>query len=157
MKKRFLTALLAMTTAAALMAGCGSKQETPAPAEGDVQTETPEKEAPHMPEKCTDSLRDCPLAARLEALERANAQHAGTHRDVFDRLRELERLEGIQGEQYKNILEKLDGLARRHDELTQKLSDLEAKPGRRWDALVEKGLWAVCAAVIAFFLGRVGL
>lgn len=110
-----------------------------------------------MPEKCAENHRDCPLTARLEALEQANAQHAGTHRDVFDRLRRLERLEGIQGEQYKNILEKLDGLARRHDELTQKLGELEAKPGRRWDALVEKGLWAICAAVIAFLLGRVGL
>lgn len=107
-----------------------------------------------MTEKCADN---CPLIPRVEALERANEQHGSTHREMYDRLRELERLEGIQGEQYKNILEKLDGLARRHDELTQKLSDLEAKPGRRWDALVEKGLWAVCAAVIAFFLGRVGL
>ena len=110
-----------------------------------------------MPEKCTDSLRDCPLAARLEALERANAQHAGTHRDVFDRLRELERLEGIQGEQYKAILEKLDGLTQKHDALNAKLSELEAKPGKRWEALAEKTLWAVCAAVIAFLLAKIGL
>ncbi len=54
MKKRFLTALLAMTTAATLMAGCGSKQETPAPAEGDVQTETPEKEAPQKEAPAAD-------------------------------------------------------------------------------------------------------
>lgn len=31
------------------------------------------------------------------------------------------------------------------------------KPGKRWESIVEKIIWAVCAAVIAFLLGRVGL
>lgn len=110
-----------------------------------------------MSERCTDNPRDCPLVHRVEALEKANEQHGGTHREVFDRLRELERLEGIQGEQYKNIMEKLDNLKDSHDELTKKLRELESKPGKRWDGLVDKAIWAVCAAVIAFLLGRVGL
>ena len=90
-----------------------------------------------MTEKCADN---CPLIPRVEALER-----------------ELERLEGIQGEQYKAILEKLDGLTQKHDALNAKLSELEAKPGKRWEALAEKALWAVCAAVIAFLLAKIGL
>ena len=88
-----------------------------------------------MTEKCADN---CPLIPRVEALERANEQHGSTHREMYDRLRELERLEGIQGEQYKAILEKLDGLTQKHDALNAKLSELEAKPGKRWEALVEK-------------------
>ncbi len=107
-----------------------------------------------MTEKCADN---CPLIPRVEALERANEQHGSTHREMYDRLRELERLEGIQGEQYKAILEKLDGLTQKHDALNAKLSELEAKPGKRWEALVEKALWAVCAAVIAFLLAKIGL
>ncbi len=110
-----------------------------------------------MPEKCTDNPRDCPLLPRVESLERANEAHGATHREVFERLRELERMEGIQGEQYKNILEKLDNLTRCHDELNSKLRELETKPGRRWDGIVDKAIWAVLAAVIAFILGRVGL
>lgn len=31
------------------------------------------------------------------------------------------------------------------------------KPGKRWDAVVDKIVWAVLAAVIAFLLGRIGL
>ena len=93
-----------------------------------------------MPDKCTDNPRDCPLFPRVEALERANEQHGSTHRELFDRLRELERLEGIQGEQYKNILEKLDNLTRRHDELNRKLSELEAKPARGVEALLLAGI-----------------
>ena len=107
-----------------------------------------------MTEKCADN---CPLIPRVEALERANEQHGSTHREMYDRLRELERLEGIQGEQFQAILEKLDGLTQKHDALNAKLSELEAKPGKRWEALAEKALWAVCAAVIAFLLAKIGL
>lgn len=34
---------------------------------------------------------------------------------------------------------------------------MEAKPAKRWDSIVDKAIWAVCAAVIAFLLGRIGL
>ena len=31
------------------------------------------------------------------------------------------------------------------------------KPGKRWDAIVDKAIWAVLAAVIAFVLAKIGL
>ena len=34
---------------------------------------------------------------------------------------------------------------------------LAEKPAKRYDSLVDKVVWAVLAAVIAFFLGRIGL
>lgn len=100
---------------------------------------------------------NCPLEPRVAALERANEQHGKTHREFYNRLNSLERGEAAQAEQYKAILEKLDALTRRHDELNRKLSELESRPAKRWEGLVEKALWAVAAAVIAFLLGRIGL
>lgn len=41
--------------------------------------------------------------------------------------------------------------------LEGKVDVLEGKPGKRWDTLVDKAIWAVLAAVIAFLLGRMGL
>lgn len=41
--------------------------------------------------------------------------------------------------------------------LGHKVDVIEDKPAKRWEGLVEKALWAVVAAVIAFLLGRVGL
>lgn len=41
--------------------------------------------------------------------------------------------------------------------LTDKVDKLEEKPGKRWDSVVDKIIWAVLAAVIAFLLGRIGL
>jgi hypothetical protein len=37
------------------------------------------------------------------------------------------------------------------------LKSIKDKPGKRWDAVVDKVVWAVLAAVIAFLLGRIGL
>ena len=42
-------------------------------------------------------------------------------------------------------------------EMKADVKTLIGKPARRWDAMVDKVLWAVAAAVIAFVLGRVGL
>ena len=43
------------------------------------------------------------------------------------------------------------------DRLDGKVSALEKKPGKRWDNLVEKLIWAVVAAVAGFFLAQIGL
>lgn len=99
-----------------------------------------------MNENCVD----CPLIPRVEALEEANRQHSATHREMFDRLRTLETLSAVQENKLDTILKKLD-------EITAKVDALESRPAKRWEGLVEKSIWAVCAAVIAFLLGRVGL
>lgn len=103
-----------------------------------------------MSETCTNNPRDCPFKARIEALEEANKQHSATHREMFGRLGALETLSAVQENKLDTILKKLD-------ELAEKVDSLEAKPAKRWEGLVEKAVWAVCAAVIAFLLGRVGL
>lgn len=103
-----------------------------------------------MPETCTNNPMDCPFKARIEALEEANKQHSATHREMFGRLGALETLSAVQENKLDTILKKLD-------ELAEKVDSLEAKPAKRWEGLVEKAVWAVCAAVIAFLLGRVGL
>ena len=41
--------------------------------------------------------------------------------------------------------------------LGKKVDVIEKKPGKRWEGIVEKALWAVCAAVIAFLLAKIGL
>ena len=41
--------------------------------------------------------------------------------------------------------------------LTVKVEDLENKPAKRWEAMVEKIIWAFLAAFVAYILGRMGL
>lgn len=41
--------------------------------------------------------------------------------------------------------------------LEGKVDVLESKPGKRWDGLVDKLIWGVAGAVLAFLLARIGL
>lgn len=40
--------------------------------------------------------------------------------------------------------------------LTVKVDKLEEQPAKRWNSIVDKAIWAIVAAVIAFALGRIG-
>lgn len=42
-------------------------------------------------------------------------------------------------------------------EIKSDVKSLTSKPAQRWEGIVDKIIWAVCAAVIAFLLGRLGL
>lgn len=113
-------------------------------------------------EKCIiNPERDCLGLMKAQELERdlndLRKQNSASHERLFDRVGELERLEGIQGEQYKNILEKLDTLTSRHDALNKKLDELEAKPGKRWESIVGQIIGLVVAALVGLILGKIGL
>lgn len=55
------------------------------------------------------------------------------------------------------IAEKQDRVAESVERLDGKVEALESRPGKRWDSIVDKTIWAVLAAIIAFTLGRLGL
>ena len=87
--------------------------------------------------------RDCPVISRVEALERANEQHSSTHREMFSRLNTLERETDSQEVMLKNIDVKLD-------EVKATVSALAEKPGKRWDGLVDKLIYLVAGAMVAW-------
>ena len=76
---------------------------------------------------------------RLEKLEEST--------EAINRLATSMEVMASKQEQVAETVEKLDG----------KVTALEEKPIKRVDGLVEKIIWAVCAAVIAFILAQIGL
>lgn len=42
-------------------------------------------------------------------------------------------------------------------EIKNDVKSIKDKPGKRWDDIVDKAIWAVLAAVIAFLLAKFGL
>lgn len=103
-----------------------------------------------MPTECND----CPMKSRIASVERRvekNEQKVSeAHKEFYDRIRALEIARSEQGQQYTMIFEKLDSL-------TAIVASIQAKPGKRWESIVEKSIWAVVAAAIAFLLARIGL
>lgn len=118
-----------------------------------------------MPEKCPDN---CPLVPRVQRLEEENKRHTETHKEIFERLRKEETNSAVQKEQYKTIVEKLDGLDRKIDSAISKtdkridgvdddVEALEAKPGEKWDNFGNKILWFIAEAILLFVAVKIGL
>ena len=76
---------------------------------------------------------------RLEKLEEST--------EAISRLATSMEVMASKQEQVADTVEKLDG----------KVTALEEKPTKRMDGLVDKIIWAICAAVIAFMLAQIGL
>lgn len=101
-----------------------------------------------MPENC--STNDCPLLARVEALERDSEHNKDAHKEFYSKLEGSHTAVALIEERMSQIKEDTE-------EIKESVRELKDKPGKRWDGIVDKAIWAVAAAVIAFLLARVGL
>ena len=111
-----------------------------------------------MDDKCIiNPERDCIgkaaaalLEKRIEDLEEWQRDSKKFHNDFYDWQRTQIARDARLDEQLNNM----------NNNISKILDQQEAcamKPGKRWDAIVDKAIWAVLAAVIAFILAKVGL
>ena len=83
---------------------------------------------------------------RLDKLEK-------DHEALHSMAASLEVMANEQKHQTKTIADVKADVGR----LEGKVDVLESKPGKRWDGLVDKLIWGVAGAVLAFLLARFGL
>lgn len=100
-----------------------------------------------MPE-CKDTA--CPLVPRIEVLERDNEHNKEAHKDFYARLESSHTNVAL-------IEERMSQIKADTEEIKEAVQEMKDKPAKRWDGIVEKAIWAVVAAVIAFLLARIGL
>ena len=93
---------------------------------------------------------DCYMKERVEALEKKMDRASDTHKEFYNRIRELEKADAVRDEQYATIIEKLDSL-------TETVTEITDKPGKRWDAVTSNVIFAVVGAVVAYILATIGL
>lgn len=55
------------------------------------------------------------------------------------------------------MAEKINTMNTNVESLSTKVDKLEEKPAKKWEDLIDKIIWAVAAAVIAFMLAQIGL
>ena len=111
-----------------------------------------------MDEKCVrDPRHDCfglEAAARLEgrikALEDWQRDSKKVHNSFYDWQRE-------QIEWQARLDERLKSMEKDIKKSVEWQESQQSAPKKRWDAIVDKSVWAVLAAVIAFILARIGL
>ena len=104
-----------------------------------------------------DPERDCigkaeaaKLEGRIKALEEWKEDSKKFHTDFYSWQNKQAERDGKLDEQLRTMDENIKKVL-----ATQEVCSL--KPGKRWDAIVDKAIWAVLAAVIAFVLAKIGL
>lgn len=112
--------------------------------------------------KCTMAPeRECMGLQKAEMLEKQMDEYRTrsreTHMEMYRRISALEQSGASMTAQYQAIMEKLTEMSARLNEALATIAALKEKPGKRWEAIVDKVIWAVLAAVVAFVLGRIGL
>ena len=100
-----------------------------------------------MPDNCTEN---CPHLHRIKALEEGQAREEKFRKAYYE-----ERESRIDRD--ARLDARISAMDVKLDKVVAWQEAQQAKPAKRWDGLVEKAIWAVCAAVIAFLLARAGL
>ena len=90
---------------------------------------------------------------RLAAAEQR--AKSNTHR--LDKLEESTQILNRLATSMEVMAQRQEQVADTVDKLDCKVTALENKPAKRWEALADKALLSVCAAVIGFILAKLGL
>lgn len=90
---------------------------------------------------------------RLAAVEQR--AKSNTHR--LDKLEESTQILNRLATSMEVMAQRQEQVADTVDKLDSKVTALENKPAKRWDALVDKTIWAVTAALLGYVLGQLGL
>lgn len=90
---------------------------------------------------------------RLTEVEARSKSNAHRLDDVERRQNNLDELVGT----VKTLADREQRVENDVKEIKADVKEINSKPGKMWESLVEKVIWAVAAAVIGFFLARIGL
>lgn len=92
------------------------------------------------------------VALQLQKTEDRSVRNEGRIKKLEGESETLQKLAtsvAVMAEQMKTMTNSVNTL-------TGKVDKLEEQPAKRWNAVVDKIIWSVLAAVVAFALGRIG-
>lgn len=99
----------------------------------------------------------CGMKTRIENLEEDSRRNQTTHKEFYNRFEAIGERMARNDERYTQIIQATSEIKQDVKETKNAIQSINEKPGKRWEGIVDKAIWAVCAAVIAFILARVGL
>ena len=110
-----------------------------------------------MSENCPDSAKTCPFRARIEALEQEIVHNKDAHKEFYNRLDASHTSVAVIEERLNQIKEDTEEIKASLQAEKSAVQELRDKPGKRWEGIVDKAIWAVAAAVTAWMLRGGGL
>ena len=104
----------------------------------------------HPERDCIGKAEAAKLEGRIKALEEWREDSKDFHVKFYDWQRQ-------QIARDARLDEKLNGMDANIKEVLEAQKAYSMKPGKRWDSIVDKTIWMVLAAFIAFILAKFGL
>ena len=99
---------------------------------------------------CIGKAAALKLEMRIEQLEKWQESSREFHESFYNWQRSQIARDAKLDEQLKTMNANLE-------KVVEYQEGQKSKPGNRWDAIVDKAIWAVLAAIIAFVLAKFGL
>ena len=97
-----------------------------------------------------------PMAVHEEYARRMDDEHKRQNKRISDLEEKVEDIGSLTAS-VASLAKSVEQMAKAQEKQGKRLEALEQKPAKRWDGLVDKIVWAVAAAVIAYILAGIGL
>lgn len=94
---------------------------------------------------------------QISAIEKENVRQTERYDRIMDNLTEMRN---DTKESFANLNKSVSPILNKFDnfeELTKDVNELKAKPGKRWDGIVDKIIIVIATAVVSFLLGKAGI
>lgn len=98
-------------------------------------------------------MEETEVAGRLSAVEQRSKSNS--HR--LDALEKQTEAVNALATSVAVMAERVETTGDKVDSLCSDVQELKAEPGKRWKFVIEKAIYIVVAAVVGYFLARVGL
>lgn len=95
--------------------------------------------------------------AEVEHRAKSNTRRIDKLEQQTDAIQSLATSVEVLVKEQGHQTEAMDRIEKNVEKLDGKVEALEKKPVKRWDAIVDKLVWALLAAVVTFLLSRIGL
>lgn len=97
-----------------------------------------------------------PLAVHNEYAKRMEDEHKRQNKRISDLETKVEDISDLTAS-VASLAKSVEQMAKAQDTQGKRLEALEQKPAKKWESFVDKVVWAVAAALIAFILAYLGL
>lgn len=97
-----------------------------------------------------------PIAVHNEYAKRMEDEHKRQNKRITDLETKVEDISDLTTS-VASLAKSVEQMAKAQEKQGKRLEALEQKPGKRWESFVDKAVWAVAAALIAFILSYLGL
>lgn len=97
-----------------------------------------------------------PMAVHEEYARRMDDEHKRQNKRITDLEKKVDDISSLTAS-VESLARSMEQMSKAQEKQGKRLEALEQKPAKRWEAFVDKVIWAVAAALITYALTQIGL